>query len=173
MRAIEKKPVPKSSRVELDAEAAQPPQTLGHVLVLGHHGVLREVELEAGGGEPALAQRVLHAGHDVGLEELAGGEVHRELYLRRQRRREAGGGPEDAGADGQDEAALLGLGDEPPRGDEPELGVAPAQERLERGGALLVQYGQVHHLELVPLEGHAQAVEEAPSSPSPARSSRR
>ena len=41
-----------------------------------------------------------------------------------------------------------------------ELGVPPAQERLERRGPLAVQDRQVDDLELVPLEGHPQAVEE-------------
>ena len=95
------------------------------------------------------------------MQELARREVHDHAHVALlERGREARRPAQHAGADRQHQPALLGLRDERSGGHQAELGVAPAQECLERGRLVLVQHRQVHDLELVPLEGAPQAVEQ-------------
>ena len=125
-----------------DAHVAQAAQGPDPGLGLIHHDAFGDLELEHRRLEPGLGQDRLDLLDEVGLDELAGGDVHRHQQPRPARPRIppfpclATGRLEDPSAERQDESCLLGQRDEGERGDEATVGMLPADERLEPDDAI-------------------------------------
>ena len=104
-----------------------------------------------------------HGGHEVGGQELAGGQVHAHLPARRrvggEPHAELRAGPlEHELPEGDDEPGVLGDRDELGGGDGPALGVGPAGQRLEGHELARVEADDrlVGDRDLGPLDGPLQ-----------------
>jgi hypothetical protein len=114
----------------------------------------------ASAGRPLSPERGGHGGDQVGVGELARGEVDRHLQagaLRRRppRGRLPAGLPQHPRPERHDQAGLLGHRDELRRRQRARGRVLPADQRLEAGDdqAGRVRDRLVHHAELVIVEG--------------------
>ena len=106
-------------------------------LGLVHHDALGDLELEGRRIETRLGQDRVDLIEEIGLGELAGGQVDRHHQRRPARSRVApsprlaAGRLEDPPAERHDQAGLLGQRDERERRDQAAIGMLPADERLE------------------------------------------
>ena len=109
--------------------------------VFQHHG-FGHLQQQAGGGNAGIAQYVLHLLHEALGMELAGADVDREVRdLEPLVEPEAvlgAGGFHYPVADLQNEAGLLGDGDELPRRHHGAIAALPAQQGLDAGEAAVV-----------------------------------
>ncbi len=143
---------------ELHAHALEPLEgVLDGVHVAQQHG-LGELEVEQVGRQAGFRQGRLDAVEQVAAPELQDGEVHR--HPDRMAEGEPGarlpaGLFQHPFADGDDQAAALGQGDEFHRRDGAELGVVPAQQGLEAEQAAMadVDLGLVVQRQLAVVQG--------------------
>ena len=133
----------------------QPARRLGRV---AHDHALGQLELEQVGRHARFLDRGGDRGHQVLLLELPGRDVDRELQPRVAHAVPApdlgAGGAQHPGADRHDQAGLLGQRDELGRRHQAEVGMVPAQQRLdaEHGAVGEADLGLVVDHELALLE---------------------
>ena len=144
-----------------DAEAIQRLE-LGHRLLgVAHDAALGQLELEIRGVEGAALDHARDVAHQILLLELAPGQVDREAQAREARlvpgaHLRAGGAQHEA-PELQDQAGLLGQRDELGGRDQAEVGVEPADQRLDADDRAIVQA----HLRLV-VDDQLGTLERAP-----------
>ena len=98
---------------------------------------LRDLDFQSVGPNLSRGQGALHGADKISLTKLGWRDVHRDDEVRPSRRL-ATGGVQHPVADRNDQAALLGHGDELGRGNRAAVGMPPAQKRLdaEHGGRI-------------------------------------
>ena len=150
--------------LHLQAELLEPLQDPDALFGLGHDGGLGDLESEAPGRERALPHDRRELGHQFGALELPGGEIdaHRERAVVRTPFEEALEGPrrlrQHPPAQGVDQSALLGQGDEIIGPEESTLRMTPARERFETYHPVGRQRHDrlVEEDQLLPFDGAAQ-----------------
>ena len=161
--------MPKSSSAIDDAEVDDRAQHAVDVLELREHRVLGDLETEAFGGDAVPVERRGNARREVAVAQLARRHVdrHRQLLgtaVVLAPDRELGEGLiEHVVVERADQTLLLGDGNELRRGDQPALGVAPADQRFEADRRLVEQAEDrlVEDVELARGERAAQVAGEA------------
>ncbi len=122
---------------DVDAHVAERLEDLERASGRAHHRRLGQFQLQQVGGEARLLQGAGHVRDQVGVPDLAHGHVDAD-----EDRRLAGvgqlpaaglvaGGAQDPAAEGNDRSILLRQCDEPIRRQYAELGMVPADERLD------------------------------------------
>ena len=150
--------MPKSSSAKLIPSALRLVQQARCAVALLHQDALGQLELEPAGLHPGLAQHLADPALEAAALELARRHVDREPEVRQTRLAPRAvlqaGGAQHPQAERLDQAVLLGERHEVVGQDEAELGMAPADQRLEPHDLPAVERDLrlVDQLELVLLE---------------------
>ncbi len=116
-----------------DAERQQLFQNLRRAEPFVQEHAFGDLQLQPFGGQARIGERGGDDGDELRVLQLVRRHVDRDADGRRPLRGFGAGGPHDPFADRPDQARFLGKGHEFLGRDQPQLGVAPAQQRLETG----------------------------------------